>query len=125
MSPHDWVSVALAAAAPAGTTLAYIAGRRGRRASASQAEAEAIESLTNSVSTQGRQIDQLTTSLREAHRLLRLADERAVGAETRAAAAELRAATSDAELVRLRGEVTQLRAELASYEATSSGPVAA
>jgi hypothetical protein len=113
VTAQDWVSAGLGVATLAGPVVAYVLGRRGRQATASQSEADAIESLTASVLTQGQQINQLNASLWEAHRLLRLSDERAAGAETRAAAAELRAATLEHELINLRAEVSGLRAQAA------------
>jgi cbb3-type cytochrome oxidase subunit 3 len=125
VSAQDWATVALSGTTLAGSAVAYALGRRGRRATTSQAEADAAESLSTSVVALGQRLDQVTAAWYDAAGRLLLAEQRAAAAEQRAAAAELRAATSDAELVRLRGEVASLRAELASYEATSSGPVAA
>jgi cbb3-type cytochrome oxidase subunit 3 len=119
VSAQDWATIALSGTTLAGSAVAFALGRRGRRASASQSEADAIESLTASVLTQGQQINQLNASLWEAHRLLRLSDERAAGAETRAAAAELRAATLEHELINLRAEVSGLRAQAARPAALS------
>lgn len=125
MSAQDWATVALSGTTLAGSAVAYALGRRGRRATTSQAEADAAESLSTSVVALGQRLDQVTAAWYDAAGRLLLAEQRAAAAEQRAAAAELRAATSDAELVRLRGEVASLRAELASYESTTSGAAAA
>jgi chromosome segregation ATPase len=116
VTAQDWVSVALAGTTAAGSVVAFLLGRRGRRASASKDEADAAESLSGSVVALGQRLDEVTRSLWDAYARLQLAEQRAAAAENRAAAAELRAATSDAELVRLRAEVASLRAELAQYE---------
>jgi hypothetical protein len=116
VTTHDWVNAGLTAAAIGGPAVAYLLGRRGRRARASKDEADATESLSASVVALGQRLDTVTLSLWDAYTRLQLAEQRATAAENRAAAAELRAATSDAELVRLRAEVASLRAELAQYD---------
>lgn len=113
----DWATIGVAVATVIGGPLGgYLVGRRGRRASVNKDEADAVESLTNSVVSLGQRLDFVSKDLREAHTRLEHSEARAVAAEQRAAAAELRAATSESEVLQLRAEVGHLRLEVARYK---------
>jgi hypothetical protein len=98
VSATVWVAVIGTVTTVGGSVIAWLTGREGRAAVAQKDEADAAESLSQTVAALGMQV-------RELYEQLAKTERRALSAEVRAAAAEHEAAMLRFEVGRLRIQV--------------------